>query len=265
MPALMVTPERLMPGSSARICAPPTIAACFQPSLPVIRRSETSSVGAEFVDGRVPGPAASAAAALQPLGAVEHQAVEGEEGRRDLGGSQRVLEHLVQGEPDQADRDGGHDQQPGQLLVHGLDPALDDGADQAADDPHPVAPEVDDQRQRGGQVQADQHVQVGGAGGGDVEVPLPGAADQGGHQDAVAEAGDGEKLSDALEQADADRFWIREDGHRRPSADREFKHWAVRKVLQGCRPPAAGRPLFTARTLRIHRNLRPPWGGRRFR
>ena len=77
-----------------------------------------------------------------------------------------------------------------------------------ADDPYPVPPEVDQQRDRGRDVQPDDEGQVRGLGAGDVEVGLPAAAHEGGKQDVVPEAGDGEQLRDALDQADDGSFQV---------------------------------------------------------
>ncbi len=66
-------------------------------------------------------------------------------------------------------------------------------------------------------MQGDQRGEVGGALGGHVEVVLDLPADQGGQQDAVAEAGDREEFRHTLQQADAYRFRVGQGGHRAPS------------------------------------------------
>ena len=70
------------------------------------------------------------------------------------------------------------------------------------DDAHPVPPEVDDQRDRRGDVQPDDEREVRRFGRGDVEVARPGTADHGRQQDAMAQAGHREQFGDALQRAD---------------------------------------------------------------
>ena len=109
-----------------------------------------------------------------------------------------VLEH----EPDQPDRDRRQDDHPGEPLVGRLQlpPAgarrrldeLAERGEEPLDDPYPVPPEVDEQGDRGGDVQPDDEGQVRRFGRGDVEVGGPAATHDGGEQDVVPEAGDRE-------------------------------------------------------------------------
>jgi hypothetical protein len=82
------------------------------------------------------------------------------------GFGEQGAEGVFQGQPGDADGDGGDDQEPGESFVGvgGDDAARGDGgpkgAEEPADDAHPVGSEEDDQRQCGGHVQGDDDGQV---------------------------------------------------------------------------------------------------------
>jgi hypothetical protein len=63
---------------------------------------------------------------------------------------------MLEGHPHQPSRDRRHYQQPGEPFVSGLDPAAGRRVHQAAEDADPLGVEEYQQRQRGGDVQADQ-------------------------------------------------------------------------------------------------------------
>ena len=90
-------------------------------------------------------------------------------------------------------------------------------------DSHPVAPEEDEQRDRGGDVQADEEREIERLVcrlAGDELVP----AEQLGQQHRVAEARDREQLGDALHDPDHDRLQVRQrcsgERHHRGSSAR---------------------------------------------
>jgi hypothetical protein len=148
----------------------------------------------------------------ETLAGVEDHAVDDQEDRRPDRLGEQLPELMLEEQPDQADRDRGYDQEPAQLLVHGLHPPVPDRAEEAADDPHPVAPEVDHDPDRRGHVQAHHEGQVRRAVRGDVQVCFPVPADDRGQQDVVPEAGHREQLGHALDQAGDDGLGIGEGG-----------------------------------------------------
>src|SRR3989442_1542466 len=82
--------------------------------------------------------------------------VEGGEGGGRTGPPAGGGEELVQRDSRDADGDGRGDDQPGEPLVDGGDAPLGYGAQQPAYRADPVPPEVHHQRERGGEVEADQ-------------------------------------------------------------------------------------------------------------
>ncbi len=162
------------------------------------------------------GPDRGARAEL--LAAVQDQAVDDEEHP----GQDRLAEQDPEGvlgdQADQPDRDGGQDDHPGQPLVPGRDPRVPplpvaQRGEEAADDPDPVPPEVDQQRDRGGHVHAHDEGQVRGLGPGHVQVAGPAPPDQRRDQHVVPQAGHGEELGHALDQADHASLEVRQMGH----------------------------------------------------
>ncbi len=162
------------------------------------------------------GPDRGARAEL--LAAVQDEAVDDEEHR----GQDRLAEQDPEGvlgdQADQPDRDGGQDDHPGQGLVPGRDPGVPplpvrQRGEEAADDPDPVPPEVDQQRDRGGHVHAHDEGQVGGLGPGHVQVAGPAPPDQRRDQHVVPQAGHREELGHALDQADHASLEVRQMGH----------------------------------------------------
>ena len=123
--------------------------------------------------------------------------------------AEQHAEGVLEQQPGESDRDGGHDDHPGELLVGGGDVTVPDRAEEPANDPDPVAPEVDQQRDRGGDVQADNESQVGRLRLCDVQITSPAPADERRDQDVVAQARDREKLGNALDQADHHRLGVR--------------------------------------------------------
>ena len=90
----------------------------------------------------------------QPLGAVEHDAVQDQEERRRLGRREHRLQLVLQQQPEDAGRDRADDDQPAQPAVGvlGRDLALGERPPHARDDAHPVAPEEPEQHDRRRQV-----------------------------------------------------------------------------------------------------------------
>ena len=140
--------------------------------------------------------------APEPLPAEEDQAVYGQEHRGQYRLGERVLHRVLQQRPNDADGDRRENDHPGELLVHGLDPPVRDRGAESDDDPQPVPPEVNNHRDRGGHVQADDERQIGRAGARHAEVLRPAAAHQRRDQHAVPQAGHREQLGHPLEQAD---------------------------------------------------------------
>ena len=136
------------------------------------------------------------------LPAVQDDPVDDQEHPGQDGLAEQLPERLVRDHADQTDRDGGQDDHPGQLLVPGAHLAVPDRAEEPADDPDPVPPEVDEQGQRGGHVHADDEGQVRRGRLGHVQIAGPAAADQGGEQHVVSQAGHREQLRYPLDQAD---------------------------------------------------------------
>ena len=136
------------------------------------------------------------------LPAVQDDPVDDQEHAGHDGLAEDLPERLVGDHADQADRDGGQDDHPGQLLVPGAHLAVPERAEEPADDPDPVPPEVDQQGQRGGHVHADDEGQVRRGRRGHVQVAGPAAADQRREQHVVPQAGHREQLGYALDQAD---------------------------------------------------------------
>ena len=94
------------------------------------------------------------------------------------------------------------DQEPGEsgVVVAGRDGAGADRAEEALEDPHPVLEEVEEEDERGGAVGGDEE-------GEEVVVVLVDVPAQGiGHDDAVPEAGDRERLRDPLQGSQNDRL-----------------------------------------------------------
>ena len=151
-------------------------------------------VGHPFGRGHLP-PA-------EPFTAEQDQAVDGQEHRGDHRLGQRSLHRVLQQRADDADRDRGQDDHPGQLLVHRLDPAVPDRGQEPAGDPQPVPPEIDDHGDGRGHMQADDEGQIRRVRCGDAQILRPAPADQRRDEHAVAETGHREQLGDALEQAD---------------------------------------------------------------
>ncbi len=89
----------------------------------------------------------------------------------------------------------------------GVDPACRARREEAFDDPHPGRPVVDQQRERGGDVQRHQEGEVEGlARGLGLGQVVP--AEQFGQEHRVAEARDRHELGDTLEEADHDRLEV---------------------------------------------------------
>ena len=139
----------------------------------------------------------------QDLRAGQNAAVDGKEDGRGQRLGEQDPERVLQHQPGDPHRDRGDDQQPGQLLVGGFQPAMDDAGEEAADDPHPGLEVIADQDQGRGQVQADDERQVRAfrvaflpdQGG-------PGTAHPGRDQHGVAEAGDREQFGEPLDEPD---------------------------------------------------------------
>ena len=174
-------------------------------------------------DGLAGRPAADVALAGQ-----QDQAVDGQEHGGEDGLAEDHPEQVLEDQADEADRDGGQDDHPGQALVgraelppagaRGWPGQVPQGAEEPADHPHPVPPEVDEQRDRRGHVQADDEREVRGLGLGHVEIARPATADQGRDQDVVPEAGHREQLGHALDEADHGGLQVGQVNHARPFA-----------------------------------------------
>jgi hypothetical protein len=103
----------------------------------------------------------------------------------------------------------GDHQQPGEVLVLVADAAVTHDAHRARDDLAPLAPVVDEQRKRGGDVQPDDEREIERFVlrlGLHDEVPV----EPGGNEHRMPEAGNREELGDALQQSDEDRAPHRE-------------------------------------------------------
>ena len=150
------------------------------------RRSAATSASASTVEGGwAGGPAAVAPTAdrsfdggggtAQPLAEQQDHAVRHQEHRRRGRAAEHRAERVLQQQAADPDRDRGQHDQPGQPLVRRGHPAVPDRGEQAADDPHPVGPEEDQQRQRGRDVQPDDERQVRRLRRGHVQVGAPSA------------------------------------------------------------------------------------------
>jgi hypothetical protein len=147
----------------------------------------------------------------EALANEQDNAVQGEEDRRGQGLGEDGPEGVLQGNAGEAYRDRGDDDQPGQtaVIVLGDDPSRGERRPEAAKEPTDDASPLlaEEQQQRGGRrhVQSDNEGQVerraAVCGGGLGHQRLPGATDDRGQQDRVAEAGHGEQLGDALCQS----------------------------------------------------------------
>ena len=165
--------------------------------LPVRQRCRIASSDS----GRCPGhgPAAQIFAGEKDP-AVHRQ----EDGRRLRFGEQRA-ERVFERQPDNARRDRGDDDEPCHPLVDGFQPAVADRADESADDPHPVAPEKQQQGERGRDVQPDDEREIRRLRLillGDQRLPRP--TDQRGNQHRMTEARHREQLRHSLHDADRD-------------------------------------------------------------
>ena len=151
--------------------------------------------------------------------------------------------------------------------------------EEAADDPDPVPPEVDQQRDRGGHVHAHDEGQVGGLGPGHVQVAGPAPADQRRDQHVVPQAGHREKLGHALDQADHASLEVRQMGHvdlpspRDPAAcltlfdlpsapARRWSKFQLRKLRPGAAPAGQGRVSASPAVADLVVTGRPPGAAR---
>jgi hypothetical protein len=115
------------------------------------------------------------------------------------GGAGIGEERLQRALEEEADDPGGnradHDEQR-QPFVGVLDPAAHRGAQEPADDPHPLLPVEEEQRRRRPQVEQHQEGHEALLRGPEVEV------EEAGHHHRVAERGDGKELGRPLEERD---------------------------------------------------------------
>lgn len=94
------------------------------------------------------------------LAEQQHDAVDDEERGGRNGFAQVDAEDVLQRQARDADGNRREDEQPRQTLVGRAHLAAHDAGDQTAHDAHPVPPEIDDQGERGGHVQADHERQI---------------------------------------------------------------------------------------------------------
>ena len=113
---------------------------------------------------------------------------------------------MLQRQPGYPDRDRAEDEQPGQSLVRCGNATVPNAAEEAGNDSQPVAPEVDDQADGGGYVEAHDKCQVRRLGCADVQVSRPATAQHRRDENAVAQAADRKQLTDPLKQPDHGRL-----------------------------------------------------------
>jgi len=164
-------------------------------------RQRSGPLGGHLPVGLDRGPGA------ELLPAVQDHAVHDEEHAGQDRLAEQDPERVLGDQADQADRDRGQDDHPGQPLVPGRHPRVPSlpvpqRGEEPADDPDPVPPEVDEQGDRGGHMHAHDEGQVRRLGLGHVQVRGPAPADQRRDQHVVPQAGHGEQLGHALDQAD---------------------------------------------------------------
>ena len=136
----MVAPEREKPGMSAIAWAAPTPSG-VAPG----HAAGDALVALAFLWGRRPAP--------QPLGAVEHEAVEDQEERGRAGGREEVAQRVLEQQAEEPGRDGADDEQPAQPGVAVVaDLAVAQRAPETAQDARPVAPEEGQQDEGRGQM-----------------------------------------------------------------------------------------------------------------
>ena len=152
----------------------------------------------------------------EALARVQDEPVDDQEDSRPDGLAEQHPELVIEEQPGQADRDRRDDQHPGQLLVGRRDIPLANGTEEAGDDAHPVAPEINHDADGGGHMQADDKGQVRRLRCGHVEISGPTAPDEGRDQDVVPQAGDREQLGDALNEPDDNGLEVRHVGHGQP-------------------------------------------------
>ena len=263
-----MTPERLMPASRARICETPIATPRGRLRC---RASACPPASASLTAARRDGPwgadpaAVGQGATADELAAEEDDAVDGQEDRGGEGLGELRAELVLEGQADDAHRDGAEDDEPGQALVGLPRWRAPDRADRRHRRCGPTGAGSRRAGPRRADVQADEEGEEEGLLLGlriDQVVP----AEQGGDQHAVAEAGDREELGHALDEADDDRLQVRQlwlllarrrsftlghragPGHRRPPARGRCRLGAMAKALwllrhcQGPRRAAAWRP-----------------------
>ncbi len=173
----MVTPDREMPGMSAVHCQRPIIRALG---------------GAEV------------AAPLQPLAGEEDETVDDEKDGGDGRNAEQAAQKLVEGKADDGGRDRRDDDEAEQAQLVGTRP-LGRPAENREQELDPVAPEIDEERRRGAEMEDDEEGQEARR----LLIDLP--AQEGREDDRVTEAADREKLGDALEDGGDECL---EGGHR---------------------------------------------------
>ena len=218
----------------------------------VPRRSRVRAAERELALGGE-APVGRAGRAPEPLPSEQDQAVDGQEHRGVDRLAEDHPERVLEGQSRDADRDGGQDDHPGQLLVdrqplpaagpvRGPDQMPERG-EEPRDDPDPVSPEIDQQRDRGGHVQADDEGQVRRLGRGHVQILRPAAADQGREQHVVPEAGHREQFGDALDQADHGGLQVSQVSHAKPFTLRGMSSGHRYRPCQRTGPRAASPAL----------------------